>query len=333
MVSAGLFAREWIRSCSGDLTAVFAFTVMSTAVVLVPGMHDSPLGVIVGLPLLLFAPGYALVSMLFPQDAGTDAERAPPEDTQNPLRATPPGIGLFERLALGFGASVALLPLFGLALDLVWEIELLPALVLVDGFVVGCLLLATYRRYLRHESVRFSVPFGAVVDAARGVLFPGPRIDTVVNVVLVVSVLLAVGTVTFAVASPQRGEQFTEFYLLGEDGAFAGGNNSTAFVAGEERPLTVGIESYEGQPVTYTVVVELQRVGDGARVRQSWSLDRFQVRLDSGESERVERAVTPLRTGEQFRLTYLLYRQPPPEDPTIDNAYRHTYLWIDVEEE
>jgi uncharacterized membrane protein len=65
---------------------------------------------------------------------------------------------------------------------------------------------------------RFEVPYRSWVASGRAELFaPETRLDGALNVLLTVSIFLAIGSVGYAVAVPKQGEAFTEFYLLTEN--------------------------------------------------------------------------------------------------------------------
>jgi uncharacterized membrane protein len=108
------------------------------------------------------------------------------------------------------------------------------------------------------------------------------------------------------------------------------------FQRGESKPLVVKLTNEEGQTTDYSVVVELQRVEQGsdggARVLEDSQLATFTPTVESGESWRTTHDVTPTMTGENLRLTYLVYKGDPPEDPTTENAYRHVHVWVTVTE-
>src|SRR6185312_392561 len=74
-----------------------------------------PLRIAFGLPLIVFIPGYALTSALFPTNQGLDG---------------------LERIALGFGLSLAQIPLIALGIEFSpWRLTL--------GPIVGCLIIST----------------------------------------------------------------------------------------------------------------------------------------------------------------------------------------------
>src|SRR3972149_42796 len=90
-----------------DLLLVVASSLVLTAIILaIPSAK--PARIILGLPFVLFFPGYALMAALFPR-----------KDDIDPI----------ERVALSLGLSIAVVPLIGLALNYSpWGIRLDPIL-------------------------------------------------------------------------------------------------------------------------------------------------------------------------------------------------------------
>ena len=79
---------------------------------------EGTLRIILGLPFILFIPGYILIFALFPG------------------RKTDQGIDIIERIALSFGLSIAIVPLIGLGLNYTeWGIRLEPILLSVFLFL------------------------------------------------------------------------------------------------------------------------------------------------------------------------------------------------------
>ncbi|QKY20485.1 DUF1616 domain-containing protein [Halolamina sp. CBA1230] len=339
-----------VRRLPADLAAVIALVGVTAAVVFLPVVSETPLRVVFGLPFVLFVPGYAFIAALFPEagtfetsyDAAHD-EVAAPNDRS--------GIDGIERVALSFGLSIAVVPLIGLVLNFTpWGIRLVPIMVAVSLFTLASTAVAARRRWALDPEDRLTVPWREWLGEARAELFePESRADAALNVLLVASVLLAVGSVGYAVAVPQQGEAFTEFYLLteNEDGELVADDYPTEFTQGESESLVVGIGNHEHQSETYSVVVALQDVrientsgntvndSDGGgnisiAVEEEEELRRFQTQVAHNGTWHLQHNVTPTMTGEQLRLTYLLYKGEAPEDPTVENAYRELHLWVNV---
>lgn len=159
--------------------------------------------------------------------------------------------------------------------------------------------------------------------------------DSVLNALLIVSILLAVVSVGYAVTVPKQGDAFTEQYLLTEqeNGTLVADNYPTEFEAGETRPIVVGIGNHENRNVTYFLVVKLQEVGvenNSPTVLNETELGRFQIQVMDGEIHFQKLNISPKMTGTRLRLAFLLYKDRPPANPTLENAYRETRLWINV---
>ena len=79
-----------------DLALVILLTLLCIPIVLIPPLNESPVRIILCLPLVLFLPGYTLIATLFPRKGDLDG---------------------IERVAFSFGLSIAIIPLLGLALN------------------------------------------------------------------------------------------------------------------------------------------------------------------------------------------------------------------------
>ncbi|SFK64970.1 Uncharacterized membrane protein [Halogranum rubrum] len=334
-----------VRHLPADLAAVIAFVLLTIGAVFIPGVNDSVLRVIIGLPFVLFLPGYAFIAALFPE-AGEEPDEnvaiaAEPGESlsEEEISAVESrgGIDGLERVALSFGTSIAIVPLIGLILNFTpWGIRTLPIVASVGGFTVIAAAVASSRRQRVPTADRFSVPYRTWIGAGKRELFePQSKTDGVLNVVLVVSLLLAAGSVGYATTVPKDGESFSELYLLTEsdDGERVADNYPTEFTQGESKQLYVGIGNHEHEAVNYTVVTELHRVqvqNNSTEVLEQQELRQFQTRLGANETWQRKHNVTPQLTGERLRLTYLLYKGDAPADPTVNNSYREVHLWVNV---
>lgn len=312
------------RKLPVDLVAVSLLVVAADVVVLAPWLRATPLRPLVGLPVLLFAPGYVLTAVLFPGDGGPEAAGG----TR--------GIDWTERLALSLGGSVVLLPVLGVGLGVTGLGFGAPAVVAgLDVVVVTGVVAGAARRWQLPERDRLRVPTGRLVARLRDGLGGWPSLRTALNLTLAASVVLAVGVIGFALAVPNPGESYTEFSLLTRNGTgdLVAGDYPTEFVAGEPRALTVGVTNHEGERVRYTVVVEVTRVersGGSLTVVEQREVVRFRTTLAPGEEWHRRHAVAPRMVGDDVRLEYYLYRGDAPADADADSAYRHLHLWVDV---
>jgi len=255
--------------------------------------------VILGLPFLLFFPGYTLMAALFPKKGS---------------------LGGVERVALSFGLSIAVVPLIGLILNYTpWGIRLYPILISLVVFILATSGVAWYRRGRLTPEERFEASFNIRLPSWRG----QSMADKVLSVVLVVAISGAIGTLGYVVATPKVGERFTEFYILGPEGEAA--NYTTELSVGEEGRVILGIVNHEQEEASYTVEVWID--GEKAKLRvEGEDKDEISVGLENEEKWEKEVGFVPQTAGKNQTVEFVLYKDGKPyfEEPL--------YLWIDVEE-
>jgi uncharacterized membrane protein len=301
-----------------------------------PGL---PRGV-VALVALLFLPGYALTTALFPERApsdGADDDGGDPDGDARrrgpPVhRLTSPAITDWERFVLSFGLSVALVPPMGLLMAAAGvPFTTLTVVFVVGGVIVVGLLFGVVRRARLATDERYTLPSDRLARRAQSA-FAGDRVEVAVNLLLVVAAVSTLFAFTFAVVEPEVGSTYTQASLLTENEAgelVAGGYQST-FSGGDSGEYVLSLENHEGARVEYSVVVELQRLSEAGDPVETSTLRRLDVAVADGETRTVRHTLRPDRYGDRLRLTYLVYRGTPPEDPGTDSAYRTLTLWVEV---
>ena len=344
-----------VRRLPADLAAVLALVGLTSAAVFLPVVSDSPLRVVVGLAFVLFVPGYAFVAALFPE-AGEPPTADDGSEPDGGLQDR--GIDGIERTALSFGLSIAIVPLIGLVLNFTpFGIRLVPILVGISGFTAVATAVAARRRWDLPADERFAVPYREWLAAGRSELLdPESTADAALNVALVVAILLATTSVVYAVAVPQQGEQFTEFYVLTENetGDLVAAGYPGELSADGAESVHVGVENNEYEQLDYTVVVQLQAVefresvttagpnGTTRTVNETVVTDRTELARYSttvphnGSDVRqqnlsVDDETATAYAGDDRRVKFLLYRGDAPARPTAANAYRDLHLWVEVE--
>jgi len=326
-----------VRNLPADLAAALLVLIATSLSIFIPGLNETPLRVVFGLPFVLFIPGYAFIAALFPE-AGEPPSDSDDTDEDSVTTNSSEGIDGIERVALSFGTSIAIVPLIGLILNFTpFGIRLVPIVVAVSGFTLVCIAIGTRRRRELPVDERFRVPYRDWLTNARSELFePDTRVDAALNVLLVCSVILAAASVTYAVAVPKQGENFSALYLLTEsdDGDLVADGYPSEFVQGEAQSLIVGVSNHEHQTVNYSVVVTLQRIriqDNSTTVLEQSHLSTYETGpIAAGENWTLRHRVRPQLTGTNLRLTYLLYRGTPPADPSTETAYRENHLFINV---
>ncbi|MCG7849428.1 MAG: DUF1616 domain-containing protein, partial [ANME-2 cluster archaeon] len=222
-----------------------------------------------------------------------------------------------ERTALSFGLSIAVVPLLGLGLNYTpWGIRLAPILVTLSIFTLGMCVIAVYRRGELPEGEAFSVPFGAALHSLRQEVFAHEqsRLDRILTVILVLSILASVAMLVYVVVTPKQGEKFTEFYILGPEGM--ADDYPTLFNLSESGTVILGVVNHEYASVEYTLDIALdnESIYPGQQIvlahNQTW--EEFVT-------------FTPPNVGQDMKLQFLIYK-----DGNYSAPYRDLHLWIDV---
>ncbi len=354
--SLRLFFPRYLRDLPADLAAILGATVLLNAAVFTPMLRETLLRVPLGLVFVLFVPGYVFVAALFPERGAVlsddrslerDGEEAVPRgggtlehdsakaDWSQPWRSRIDGL---ERIALSIGLSIAIVPLIGLVLNFTpWGLRLVPIMTAVTGFTIVTTAVAVVRRWALPETERFVVPYRDWIGRVRTELLePDTRTDAVLNVLLVVSLLIASVSVGYAVMTPPEDESFSAIYLLTEDdtGELVAEEYPTEFETGESHEMILGVDNHEGEPTSYTTVAaeqDAEVVDNETIVAEQRELDRFETRLDHNETWRHEHDLEPTMTGEDVRIVWLLYLgDDVPEEPSTETADYHVHLWVDV---
>lgn len=326
-----LFAAVW--PLPADLAATAALVVLTDLAALLPVVSETPLRIGLGLPFLLFLPGYALVSALFPEAGPGSPETEGVAGGERDCR-----IDGLERVTLAFALSLIVVPVVGIGLHFTpWGLRLGPILAVLSGVTLAFVAVAAVRRRRLPPAERFGVPYRDWLAAARGeLLAPETRGDAVLNVALAVGLVAALAFAGYVVAVPQPNEQFTEFSVLAEDdtGDLVAAGYPTNFTVGEPKPVVLGVRNHEHEAVRYSIVVRLQDAtvtANGTTVERQAELDRLRTgALAHNETWRRAYAIAPTFAGERLRVQFLLYRGEAPSRPTAATADHELHLWVSV---
>ncbi|MGM0604956.1 MAG: DUF1616 domain-containing protein [Halobacteriota archaeon] len=304
---------------------IVSFGYLFTALLLMGILTSDVVRTVLMWPLMFFIPGYLLVAALFPHAPTADPGRSGVR------------LGVFERSVLSFGLSVGLVPLFGLVLELV-PVNAFGGsyLIALSVFIIGVGLLATVRRAVLPARDRFTPPtvgVSTVRSRFAGDFSTAGRVGTIL---LVVSIVFAVGAIGYAISAPQHGEAFSQIHLTTttEDGQQLLDGYPQTVEQGETVPLTVGVENRERHRESYTVVVVAEQVvedGDTVQVLDAEEIDRFELTIDHGSQWSAQHELQPDRVG-LVRYNYYLFRGEPPTNVDDADPYRHVFVTIDVTE-
>jgi uncharacterized membrane protein len=258
---------------------------------------SSPARIILGIPFLLFFPGYSLVKALY---VG--------EDSKDGL----------ELIALSVGLSLAIVALIGFGLNFTsLGIRLESILSVVGGFVILISNIALIRQYLTSGKPQImpSFSFNSQKEALLGFSF------YLFWTVLAVS---AIAALAVSATSARTTENFSEFYLLGPGGTAKGfptdfilvgsavdqvSYGTDSFVAANGwGNLKISIVNHEKQSATYSIKVLINDkptslLSDGAVVDQIGI-----IFLKADETWVQEIGIAPAELGNNQKVEFLLYK-------------------------
>jgi len=226
------------------------------------------LRIALSVPFVLFFPGYTMLSALFPKRGS---------------------LGGIERMALSFGLSIAIVSLIGLILNYTpGGISLYPILIFLTAFILVTSAIAWYRQ--------MTVPLAEQFSVAVNISLPKWRqlgtLDKALSVSLVGAILVALGSLGYAVAMPKTAEKFTEFYILGVEGKAE--NYPKMVTLGESVELVIGIVNHEYEVTSYRIDIKTNGIESNQITIQplaneeKWEEVVSFVPQSSSESQRVE---------------------------------------------
>lgn len=207
------------------LVAIVALTLLLFPVV---AFTTGVLRVVLGMLFVIFSPGYALLSAIFPKRNGLSG---------------------IERVALSFGTSIAIVPLIGIILNFTpWGIRLYPILISVSLFIIIVSAIACYRQLKLPPDDRLSITLNLPDWASQSMLERG------LSIALLVAIVASLAGLGYAIAKPQQ-ENFTEFYILGSEGKFE--NYPKEVLLGDPIEISLVIVNHEHQPTSYRVEIKI----------------------------------------------------------------------------
>ncbi len=288
-----MFSLQKSIKLPSDVLFVLIWTILTFVFVITPFLSDTFLRTLLSIPMVLFIPGYALISALFPKN---DALKS------------------IERIALSFGLSIAVVPLLGLMLNFTFGIKLIPILLSLCLYTIVFIFIAAYRREKLTREERFYVPYYRVYEHICNELnTTKSKNDLILTGILVFSIALVTGMIISVSATPKVRERFTEFYILGQESKAENYSLSLKY----QNPVTipVGIVNHEYAFVNYTVQVALDRQ----------VITDTMLSLDNNEIWEKNITFVPDKEGTDIKLEFWLFKEGNFTEP-----YRELYLWVNV---
>lgn len=249
-----------------------------------------PLRVGLGVLLVLLLPGYGVVSAMFPARGNLDG---------------------VERIAVGFGLSLALVPLLGVAIHFSpWGLNLTSIVLMLTVWTFVFIGIALWRRRTVRVAQRFNGDWTSAWLGRATTLRP---IDLAVRVVLILLIVGGAGFIAWRVQSGGESSRFTEFYILGATGTIE--DYPTTLRVGKEQSYNVGIINREMAPIEYTMRAYIDNTMAGSL---------GPMVLDDGEDWEGRIVVVPLADGINKRLEIRLFRD------NSSDIYQTVNIFVDV---
>lgn len=214
-----------------------------------------------------------------------------------------------ERIAMSFGMSIAIVPLIGLILNYTaWGIRLEPVLYSVSSFILATSIIAWFRRRRLPEHERFMITLSLRLPGL------GTSVsERALSVVLIITIVGALGILGYMAASPKTEEKFTEFYVL--DNAGGTTNYPRQLSLGATGNVILGIVNHERQEVIYRIEIR----SSGVIIKEVRSVT---LQEDQKWEQKVD--FTPVSIGESQKVEFLLFKEGQVE------SYQSLYLRLNV---
>jgi uncharacterized membrane protein len=310
-----------------DIGALFAAVIVADVFVLAvphrPGLVDA----ILGIPVVAFLPGYALVAAVFPK---AHAVRPGESEWAFGRRLRPR-----ERAALSFGLSLLVVPVVLVGQSLAGFGLTPPATAgTLTLWICACLAVFAIRRHRLPASEKHRPLSRRPLRRALAGLRGANRSAQVGVVALALAVLIAVVVLSTALLAPPGGNGYTRLSLLGgnDSGTLVGEEFPDEVTANESLSITPVVENHEHENRSYRLDVRFQQVnttGELSVTNQSVAATR-EFTVADGATWQEPVTVSPGVTGDNVRLLVTLAESG--SGTATDAPYRQTYLWLNVTE-
>jgi uncharacterized membrane protein len=321
-----------------DIVVLITLNIILIPIILL-NLNDT-LKIILGLPFLLFIPGYLLLFVLFP------------------TKKTEKGIDFTKRIALSFGLSLAIIPLIGIALYYITGgIQSESAFISIFIFEISLGLISTYRWYKTTPDERLILSINLSLDKFKKKYKTKTKLDKILLITIIILLILTTTLFIFVITTPRPNEKFTSFNILGSDKSTT--NYPYNVISGENTTIIIGITNHEYQTINYTIEVWLInqtiKFNESAKeniisYNNAWFMDKINTRLIH-YNKKIEKewktqwnynyTFNITKKGENLTLAFLLFTTPTENydydkdykdiiKQKIDNSYEELHIWINV---
>ncbi len=283
-----------------DLVAVALLTAVAGAALF---MLDGPARVALVFPLIVFIPGYAFLSALFPEESELSRSRRGRTPWGSPNRHTQQDseneflLGNIERFVLSIALSLAIVAFIVFGLNFTVGFDVRPIAVMLFGFTGSMIIFAIARRIVLPPEERYTVEIttdGIPMDASFLGLF---------GISLLV---LGASTAGFVLMDPAQDPNSGLFVVAQNQSSGNVSMEGGEAAIPDGREVTLLVQNNETEQQDYTVVV----THDGEEIEQ------FTPTVNAGEEERID--YDPPDDGEQ--LTFYMYRGDAPDQHSLNST-------------
>jgi uncharacterized membrane protein len=274
--------------------------------------------VALGLPFLLFFPGYTLLAVIFVKKGIID---------------------VLERLALSTGLSIVIVGLIGLILNYTtWGITLEPILILVSSFIFITSAVALSLEVRIEGKIEIVKEITISLPDWGGSIF-----NRILSFIIVISLFCSLGVLAYTILNPKHGELFSEFYMLGISGKpqdyptefimdqdkiiqVKYGNGTLDTVSGMGK-LTLGIVNHEQQDISYHIKITINDESSDIYFNGATSNLLGPIELKHGEKWENSIGFIPRQIGSGQKVVIMQFIN---DNTTPDNTL---HFWINVKAE
>lgn len=258
---------------------------------------------LLGLPFLLFFPGYSLLLVLFPNRSE---------------------IEIIERIGLSFGISMAITPLSVFILYIVsFSLDITLIITILSILNIIFSIIGYYRR--QHSSTPY-LPFSFMSSLSKE-LFKfkdSDNQDRLSSILLIVSIFLIIIVVFSVMMSPPQGESYSEFMIFGN--GYSVSNYPTNITINDTNEVIIGINNHEHRLINYTVEIWLLNNSDDniTDIHSLYFMDNISLTVENSENSFQNDNLMPqisiffnftINVTGHYKLWFILYEDKVPSLP------------------
>jgi len=255
-------------------------------------VHSHAVQLVLGLPFLLFIPGYSLTVVLFPKDHQ---------------------LNNLEKIAASLGLSICMFIIIGIIINYTFGFSFYPFYSIMMLLVILLSILAIIRRDKINQVKIIKTSGNSDTKFTLKELAGWIRSNKILTIVFAVIFICILVASVYAINSPRYPEQFTEFYILGPSGEAA--NYPSELKIMTDISVTAGIGNHESNTNVYRIDVKV----NGTVVKNIPNIS-----VDSEETKELKINLTAIELGNNQRIDFYLYKEG------VDNPLRILYLTVNV---